>query len=499
MLLYHASTKTQFQSLQDEWTYSSHREKEDFFYDLESIGSFPQYCKTMALSNGSLIGEGQSRPYDGAFRNANDLILDFEGDIYARILGTKIKVFALELELRSNPNGNGKVFEISAGTWGVRPRLYWVGIDINVGLNSLTYKEINARNLVSWDVESGGNLYIHSDFIGDLVSAGNGTYNVQVERGTSWSPKIGRSLTLLSDGLHFNFVPTASALDWGDLELNTPISPDIAGTPWPQKVYNSPFDIISGITPQRGFPNVPYSLERLNIFRSNLDHLFVSNHRISSPLSSCPELTSYIINREIGDEIMYLNNRELPYSSRFEVDKDIFVNSGHNNPHYEYSFGAGPQLTYYAGYYSKEEPFEIVVNPYSSSPVTIELKYGNQYFLNAPLPSQQNFKFLEAQLNVCCKAYWQYKKEPTFEPDSINHNPIVYPNPTTDWIIVKTKKSGSGKSLLSIINSSGQVLISAELSNNQQNLIDTRTLIPGVYQIIISDVNQFYTYKLIKL
>ena len=77
-----------------------------FFYDLESIGSFPQYCKTMALSNGSLIGEGQSRPYDGAFRNANDLILDFEGDIYARILGTKIKVFALELELRSNPNGN---------------------------------------------------------------------------------------------------------------------------------------------------------------------------------------------------------------------------------------------------------------------------------------------------------------------------------------------------------------------------------------------------------
>ena len=182
----------------------------------------------------------------------------------------------------------GKVFEISAGTWGVRPRLYWVGIDINVGLNSLTYKEINARNLVSWDVESGGNLYIHSDFIGDLVSAGNGTYNVQVERGTSWSPKIGRSLTLLSDGLHFNFVPTASALDWGDLELNTPISPDIAGTPWPQKVYNSPFDIISGITPQRGFPNVPYSLERLNIFRSNLDHLFVSNHRISSPLSFLP-------------------------------------------------------------------------------------------------------------------------------------------------------------------------------------------------------------------
>ena len=83
------------------------------------------------------------------------------------------------------------------------------------------------------------------------------------------------------------------------------------------------------------------------------------------------------------------------------------------------------------------------------------------------------------------------KKNQLFEPDSINHNPIVYPNPTTDWIIVKTKKSGSGKSLLSIINSSGQVLISAELSNNQQNLIDTRTLIPGVYQIIISDVNQF--------
>lgn len=336
-------------------------------------------------------------------------------------------------------------------------------------------------------------------FLGAYLSAGNGVYNIIEERGAPWSPKIGTSLSFQSDGFHFGFVPTASALDWGDLEMNSPISPDITGTPWPQKVYNSPFDIISGITPQRAYQNVPYISEWLNSHRSNRDHLFTSNHRLNSSLTSCPELKSYIINREIGDEVLYLNNRELPYSSRTEVERDIYLNSGHNNPHYEYSFGAGPQLTYYAGYYSKEEPFEIVNNPYSSSPVIVELKYGSQYFLNTPVPSQQNLQFLQVPLNVCCKAYWQYKKEQPYKSDSDNYNPIVYPNPFSDWIIIETKQNELDKSFLSIVNSSGQALISSELSNNQPNLIDTRALVPGVYQIIISDVNQFYTYKLIKL
>ena len=100
MLIYHAFN-------QQGNNYYPHPDFTSFFDDLRNLGDYPKYCKLMALSNGSLQGRRRKNEFNdnnqGNYRNPNDLLLRFDGSIWARILGIKYKFFGANLDLHTNP------------------------------------------------------------------------------------------------------------------------------------------------------------------------------------------------------------------------------------------------------------------------------------------------------------------------------------------------------------------------------------------------------------
>jgi hypothetical protein len=481
MLIYHADIKQGFSTTADEWYYYPHPAKENFFNDLASIGNYPRYCKLMALSNGSLTGNGQTRPYNGAMRTANDILLQFNGDIYARILHfIQIPVFGLNLDMRTNPNGYGKVLGLSAGTWGIKIKLYWFGMKVNVGLNSLVYKDIWAGNTKPWCTEAGGLISIKW-YPGSTAQSnqsanawywlfglnwksqgdGNGHYSFDGSIGIPFVAQAGVQFDIYTDGMHFNFIPTASALDWGNLNSNSPLSLNLQTMTWPQKMNSTPFDVISGIHSSNPndfeWPNGHYDFNR--------HHLNVENQRMASwqRLENCNNLV-YVLNREIGDAHLWLNNRTLPWKSRFESELDITVNAGNNNPHYEYATG-GPQApTGFGGFYSKSNSFlALNLNPITGQPFEVTFKHGQTFTPNhPPIEPPTEVNILNEPLWICCIPWNQYKtsnNEPTLlgsVEDQVKL--MVNPNPFSDRLLVNIELQKEQIVKLDLYNSIGVLI-----------------------------------------
>ena len=507
MLIYHADSKTGFNTIADEWYYYPHSKKTAFFKDLNGIGNVPRYCKTMALSNGSLDGQGQSRPYDGQLRTANDILLDFEGDIYARVLGAKVKVFGAALEMHTNPNGYGRILETSAGTWGIKVKLHWFGLSVKTGLISWFYHDIKAGNTKPWCTEAGGiyggslpdlggpsgnvNLWPNENlslFQNVSSNDGNGNYSFSAEFGIPWVASGGAELGFYSDGLHFDFIPVASALNWGVLDGNGQLSPDIIGEPWPNKVENSSFDVIAGVDQVDYYPVGPGVNSYFNIYHANRSHLTVLNPIILPRLTNC-NLYSYVLNREIGDEILYLNNRKLVYSSRFEAELDLIVNSGNNNPHYTYAAGPGLLLPLKKGFFSKAEPFVMEAQPYFGTPGVGHFKYENQFVNNTPVaPPAQVFE-IRQPLWICCYPYSYYKAgniTPSVDDElrnALNLEVSISPNPTNDRIIVKLSGDLFVLRSYSLNSVDGKILTSGEINSksNAEFNVDLGDCPQGIY------------------
>lgn len=540
LLLYHAETRHSCNGSMYN-CYDAHPWHNQFFDLLEDMGDYPQYCKLMALSNGSIGGKKQTRAYNEMDRFANDLLLKFDADVYARVLHfIKIKVFGANIELRTNPHGFGKLCEFGWGTWGVRIKPHWFGLNVTVGLVSLGHNEFHGYWLNGYCTNAGGVYRFdgaqpgETDFNNTVnwpgegfpvfkfiaSNNGDGTYNLVNEVGFPYIAQAGYSAGVESDGFHFSFIPVKSALDWGDVS-SAPLSPDIENTPWPAKVNNSPFDVIAGISSSHLDDDFCYLWNRRHL---NVENDAVRNHPDYEDLRTCSSLNANILNREIGDEILYLNNRELPWNARFEAERDIYINPGTNNPHYEYE-SVNPDVnmlypltfsssaTKWRGFYSKSAPFTITAtNPVDGQiPIaTFKAEEPTDYEPPYPLEPSQAV-YIQEPLVICCIPWYNYKTDENeveyeiFEDQASDNIRItVYPNPFSDRFNLAFHSSVSQDCMVEVINTMGVKITEQTLaiSKNQttfhQIQMDTP---PGIYYLRIFNTrgDLIITHKLIAL
>lgn len=332
MLLYHVDTETMN-------SFSPHTNHASFIQSLDALGRHPQYCKTVAMSNGSLLGLGQQNNYlssaltPGSFRNANDTIVDLNGVLYFDFLGFRWNV-NIDVLLQTNPQGSGNLGEYRITKQVPRLRI----IDRRLLLVHENREEIYRKkigtNLISYCVAPGGNIYYSQDAYNSLlfplgVSWFYGTYvsgdiGLNVHCGLPWLLGAGATSHLHTDGLGFGFVPIQSALDYqyGTLNLYENYETLNKSTLFAR----TPFDVVIGKLPLNSSA------------RCNDAHSAIINLPTSSPLYQLyPQDTSYILNNIIGDENLWLDNMYKPWSATYSSAGNLYVNKYH--PDIEYSNG----------------------------------------------------------------------------------------------------------------------------------------------------------------
>lgn len=140
-----------------------------------------------------------------------------------------------------------------------------------------------------------------------------------------------------------------------------------------------------------------------------------------------------MLNKEIGDNELYLNNRTLACQASFLVSDNIQVNV--NNPNYNYGsgFNSGNELK---SVYSKENPF--VIEP--SALAILVTNTGNVNY-QPPFTGPYSTPIVNSLL-YCCDNYYLFKQQDNNGDkeikDVLTENEMtLFPNPTTGQLVVR--------------------------------------------------------------
>lgn len=440
MLLYHYST-------QYGGSYSAHSDHSDLLDDLDDIGGYPQLCKNVALSNGSLLGYNQQRCYSpsdaGQFRLPNDTLLALDFDLGFRVLGFQL-TNKFSTVLRTNPdNVSGQLLKVYISTeYALISMLLG---DIKIVANETAHVNISKSgyNLEPYCVSAGGAVWFPtSGYIGEthnmdlgllglmlkpngLSAAGyyvstSGQLSVGGYVGIPWLGGIIGSLEASTSGLGFCLVPVQSAFcyDPGNWDLDK----DYTVLTTTTMFSNTFFDVLSGIP------------EGDEAYRYNGIHTNYRNEEFENQITQdeyyyhyyqhvndgpCEQTISRILNREVGDEELFIDNGQLYGAASYSALIQLYVNV----PHPYYNFDGQVSTTYkIPGMYCRtNRPFDI----YSSGYATFQSLYR---------PDCQNllgaYDEYETPFVACCNIRYN---EPNPDNDqreqTDRYDVIVYPNP----------------------------------------------------------------------
>ncbi len=491
MLIYHINE--QHCQLAQYSCYEADNAKDEFFNDLASIGNYPKHCKLIATSNGSMFGAKQTRAYNDQDRVGGDKLLDFQAEVYVRILGIRINLIGANFELNTNPNGKGQISNIGAGFNTVKIRLRWFSVRITTGYTSW-FNIQRFGDVKDFCVNAGGVENIkrqpkiagfNNDWdigLGEFKVAssssnnnGNGLYEFKFRVGVPWFANTNANLSIYSDGFHFGFIPVQSAIDYDGFP-NNPLDLDIANQSVGDIMNRTPFDVILGNT---NIQNVetetidgrPYYQYYYNNFR----HVSLRNDNLGT-LRTCsnPKL---LINTEIGDEELWLNNMDLNrdaiYPSAFTIN--IGQNKYYEHPSAINNCGSQSQA------FSKEENFRVTTG-------TVALIYDQtiqftQSIVGNYTDSRENF-------NPCCNLVLPRKTfNKSFENQKINEM-LIFPNPIySDQTFTIKSELLNGNGSLQIIDNMGKNIYTQTFTNNTNEIVVNNlppNLSSGIYHLIIT-------------
>jgi len=340
LLMYHVATENGS-------NYTMHPERAEFLASLDAYGGRPEHCKILATSQGSSAGINQKRDWDNNPRVPGDRIMHFYGEIYGKFLIFTQKIYDMELKL-STASGSNAVYERNYFKYFFKIKIRWTGISLKAKTpqigNGTKYANINP-----YDVASGGyfdgltfTFSPYSDnksYLGGLVNiisekVDKGSGNYEVHYGADFF-YLGGGIRadLGTDGLPFTFVPLRSALSYGGNIYSGNPSPNLEAMTVANVVAQTPFDVIVGVNEEH----------RTTLNNFNESHTIIMNHLNFDPnqsgtlksLRSCDAPFSYLINREIGEETIYLDNFNQVFPSAFySSEYDILINNF--NPVYQY-------------------------------------------------------------------------------------------------------------------------------------------------------------------
>jgi len=493
-------------------TYDQHQMRYDFEQDVQALGNHPRHCKMVAMSDGNMLGLGQTRYWDGDDRTAGDALLHARTTLHGTILGRRFNLIQGNIQLNTDPNGNGDLGDLSAGTWWVKIRLKWFGIRFYVGMNSALLRDWDG-SMRPISTAAGGlldyNFVIQDELIDNFglnyTANANGTWERLNNNRWGWDTRV------RTDGFHWNFIPVSSAFNFGP-NLVVPYDNLSIGSFMNHPLM--PFDVIYGVpgNTQIGGPTTIQADFQNNVEIRNFDHTQLINdtltdnaggnppdfHRLYT--SFCPPGPTQILNRptqmlnkEVGDNELYLNNRVLPCLASFSISDQIVVNQ--LNPYYNYPSGVST-VDAMPSVYSKEEPFIIDNNALAQLTTTTgNVTYDPPFTGPFTTPS---YNFVP-----CCENYYKTTPEVKSIFRELQDGLTIFPNPTTNKFVMKFVPKETGLLHWKIVDLQGRVVQKGNqnvgVENTEYHLPITlqSNLVSGQY-ILLSQYNEsYFTNKLI--
>lgn len=353
--------KTQTRISDETYSYDAHDDYYELQKDFKNLGDYPQYCKLVALVNGSLGGEGQDNmyyddvekyiSYPGTKRQPNDHLLYMRNQVRYRIFGLKF-INDIEVDIRTNPDINtiGLLFNMQYTR--VRPhiKVYWFGIKVTYTQDIFSYHRYGT-NLLPYCVSAGSHEYFKRDksssnfswggflnlgFLGlnFTIDPGN-SFRMNTYMGIPWLCDRNHGFEIYTDGLGFGFVPVNSAMDYHTPESNFCIN--FADTLVTDLFKYSPFDVVIG----------RYESDERNPSNNNHEEIinpiiydtyaYKNGNKYPLYMSLCPYIPRRLLNAEIGDESIYLENRQYPsmfYVSFLSIPLAVYLDI--STPYYAY-------------------------------------------------------------------------------------------------------------------------------------------------------------------
>jgi hypothetical protein len=443
LLLYHVDTRNGFTN-----EYSEHPERKNFETQLSILGGRPSHCKVVAVSGGSATGRKQPRSWDNQPRVAGDRLLHFNATTYQKVLWWRLPLLDGSLELNTS-TGSNEVYKHSVSLSLFKLKVRLRGIKKLLSISPLPYKSYRA-NIQPYDVEAGGatalsfglpNLtgsageqwpknwsvpIIHYDQ--HFTNLGGGNFSVGAEYGLL-GLGLGMKGNIGTDGFGFNFIPLRSALSYGGSLYSGTQSPNIENTNPGTVTSQTPYDVILGVSDNNPFEDqngvLYYNYSHSNLLNPVLlDPAYVSvtgntgddRVRLRTCGSRANRPLSYLLNREIGDEKLFLENWDNPFPTMvLQKEYDIFVNV--RNPAYKYPGSVLPQTNNPAAF-SKEGPYlqngNTLTKFYHNQTAAVAFASPDQsigYSYQAPITGFTLPK--DSAQDVCCNTAFARKKRVT--------------------------------------------------------------------------------------
>jgi pimeloyl-ACP methyl ester carboxylesterase len=508
-------------------------EKIDFDNDLAALGNggYPEFCKKVALTNGSWMGDRQRRTWDESYRDPNDHMLRIGYETFVKIRGKKFLGMESTFDMQSEPDGDGDVFNMNANVYRFQIKLKRWRVDIGFFKVVLTGIRKEALDVRPYDVSAGSYTidpgrtgpdslvdaiipsFGHGGFGGPLdifelsYSGDRGGIRIKASVGVKDFIRIGAGFDAFTDGTSFGFIPTGSSFDYDDFYtkslddtlLNYSVSDIMSKTPFDVVVTNP-----THLAP--GAPSSPRPWVRIG----NRNHLFVENSTEDyNDFKSCDSpyarIQSCILNREIGDDSLYLENTQGRIPFTIEAYEGLLVNQ--KNPHYNY-----PSMnSLYKKYnhsdtirkhiiLSKEEKYDVLTSSHT-------FRANDTVDVQGLLPAQ--YSTIVGAMYPCCNWFpVNYSRlAPPIDSTSINklNKGIfkLYPNPATNGQNIRVDYSfaDEGISRVSVYNMLGQEVLNLLNNCSVKNKIYTFELAlnlqSGIYFLRINNGREQHETKFI--
>jgi hypothetical protein len=229
-----------------------------------------------------------------------------------------------------------------------------------------------------------------------------------------------------------------------------------------------------------------------------------------SQLSSHKNYLALYLNREIGDEALWLDNLHMDRSALFQAEYDL-VAGKHTNPYYDYpnapvqpqflfrNYGPSNPYGYTLtnnGIYSKEAPFT------TDQGTTTLLRAQNN--INTTGSIIQGALWIDFAPQVVCDSIFSAKKGSESYSSNVEYTPIgelsVYPNPVNSGDQLTIVGIVEGYFKLELINASGETVTSINrhhLSESQRIILHLGDLSSGLYFLKIEQTNFVQCVKII--
>jgi hypothetical protein len=494
MLKYHESTRN------GSGEYTTHIFRDQLLDEFHAMGNYPRYCKNVTMVNGSMGGVRQANLF-GAPRPDNDLMLNITGKVEAKILGKKVKVFENAIRIYTNPNGNGNVYNSTAGTLNYKLKLKWFGVKIVSTYSNLHNNVKNVKNVLPYctnaasvyaytELNRSTSFNLADEFDLVTINASPGNFQFSLKVGTPWLSQLGVGVDATSNGFSFGFIPTKSAIDFtsNPTMLNENLIP-FSNTDLDYLLNNQAFDLVIGndTSDNSFFTNF-----------KNRDHLHMRNNQIDT-FSTCnnPILGSHIVNREIGDDTTRLDNEVLNRNATFESEINTRVNTF---DHYMYNY-QGALGAAWSRIYSRRNPFQYETSVPGSYSAKFRSGGSNIIsFMNGTFQTQ-----IVPMVN-CCIDYGLKQpitiSEPTLPSSSYLQ---VYPNPVSNSISLSYYFATKGDIQIRITDITGKFIYKTNVPNAQNNISNTTPidlfqfhLTPSIYFIEVSNGAERLFSKFVK-